>query len=287
MRDQLQSKANNDFWLSSRVLNAALRDRRGPDSWQVRVLRFSHRQDVQWFMIGLLLLDVCVIFAELFIESEFPSCRKIQHAAISCCAASTSHPGGADLIGHSLEHHQCDQGFAQFHEATVACAPQAWAGAHDTHVVLDRVTFSILAVFELEVVVLVVALQDLFCRSWVNVLDLIVITCSLGIQGYILLARWNATHGDEPDLAALEDIQGLVLFGRFWRFVRVGHGIATSMHDMLQTSHAEVHTRLDELRKALNHLEGDLRGRGVAVGSHGSVQKMHSTISEMSTQFHC
>ena len=31
-----------------------------------------------------------------------------------------------------------------------------------------------------------------------------------------------------------EDIQNLVLFSRCWRFVRVGHGIATSINDIVR-----------------------------------------------------
>lgn len=50
-------------------------------------------------------------------------------------------------------------------------------------------TLVILTLFEIELVSLLVALQDLFFRSWPFILDLAVISFSLGIQSYILFVR--------------------------------------------------------------------------------------------------
>ena len=57
----------------------------GRDSWQMKTLRFLHRRDVQIFLLILLLLDILVIFAEVYLMSEYPHCGIIQRDAISCC----------------------------------------------------------------------------------------------------------------------------------------------------------------------------------------------------------
>lgn len=290
LREEQERKMENYYWLSTQLLQAALVQRRGRDSWQVKWFLFTNSITVQWAMIGLLLLDVLFVFAELFIESEFPSCRKMQKNVMSCCAAGvTSSVGGGDvhhhLHGHSAHAAECDAGLAPFPGGRVMCDPHDWEGAHTAHAALDFGTLCILTIFEMELAVLLAALQDLFFRHWVNILDLFVITSSLVIQAYILLARWNASFGLEEDVIALEDIQGLILFARFWRFVRVGHGIASSMHDMLQTANGEVHERIGELRNALKQLEHDMPAiRGAS--TQESMQNVHRVIRDMSHRFH-
>uniref|UniRef100_A0A7S2GE72 Uncharacterized protein n=1 Tax=Haptolina brevifila TaxID=156173 RepID=A0A7S2GE72_9EUKA len=55
-----------------------------------------------------------------------------------------------------------------------------------------------------------------------------------------------------------DDIQELILFSRGWRFVRVGHGIATSVNDMVRSKQQELTTTVSELKAALRQLEGEL-----------------------------
>ena len=70
---------------------------------------------------------------------------------------------------------------------------------------------------------------------------------------YVYLARSHAR--DEGDVLRLESLQGIIMIGRCWRFVRVGHGIALSMHDLLHASNVQAQQKIEELRQALHVLE--------------------------------
>ena len=72
-----------------------LKERRGEHSWQVKVVSFLHRHRVQSFFLALLILDVLVIFVELFVDAEFPRCDLIVRDATSCCAAADAHAHGS------------------------------------------------------------------------------------------------------------------------------------------------------------------------------------------------
>ena len=42
----------------------------GHESWRAKLLQFLHHPIVQWTMIGLLLLDVVILFTELFLGAH-------------------------------------------------------------------------------------------------------------------------------------------------------------------------------------------------------------------------
>ena len=75
--------------------------RRGESSWRTSIVKFFHRHPVQVFFIVLLLLDVVIVFIELFIDAEFPRCSLIIRDATSCCPALPSDHGSVDAKGHS------------------------------------------------------------------------------------------------------------------------------------------------------------------------------------------
>jgi hypothetical protein len=66
----------------------------GGESWQVRLLSFLNSSGVQHFLIGLLMLDVFILFVELALDAFFPSCSHVERDAISCC------PGDSEAEAH-------------------------------------------------------------------------------------------------------------------------------------------------------------------------------------------
>lgn len=89
-----------------------------------------------------------------------------------------------------------------------------------------------------------------------------VLMVEIGIKDPLGLTK-SADHAAHEELedqrvATLEELQSIILFARCWRFIRVGHGIATSMHDMVHQSKAQMKLAIDELRAALRELEADI-----------------------------
>jgi hypothetical protein len=129
----------------------------------------------------------------------------------------------------------------------------------------------ILAIFEAELIGLLMALDSLFFRSRLHLFDLVVITSSFILQLYIYLVRQTDAFGaptvhlpgaDQlgPEaVVSTDDIQGLILFSRAWRFVRVGHGIATSINNNVRAKQEEMAHGVEEMRQALLLLESEIR----------------------------
>ena len=107
----------------------------------------------------------------------------------------------------------------------------------------------------------VASFRGLFVRSQGYILDVVVVSLSLTLQWYVLMVELGIhdplglaaaasaaavseglTPGEAKAAAAaeavatIEELQSIVLFARCWRFIRVGHGIATSMHDMMHAT---------------------------------------------------
>ena len=75
--------------------------RRGETSWRASIVKFFHRHPVQVFFIVLLVLDVVIVFVELFIDAEFPRCALVIRDATSCCPASAASDHGSSSDGHA------------------------------------------------------------------------------------------------------------------------------------------------------------------------------------------
>lgn len=65
-------------------------DTHGHESWRARILHFLHQPIVQWTLIGLLLLDVVILFTELFLGAHVSHCvsclrrrNTVAHVAVS------------------------------------------------------------------------------------------------------------------------------------------------------------------------------------------------------------
>jgi len=265
--DERQQAISSRFWLSGKLMMSAVSTKHGHDSWQARLVYRLQSQPVQISLIVLLLLDVLCIFAELFLEAEYPACSTLRRRATSCCALDADSHAALAAPMDSFPHETSAHHGAHFHGVLGSCsAPLVEAAgnhvrcleqgaAHHAHGLLSLGSLAVLTIFEAELLLLVAALGPLFLRSWAYILDLIIITASLGIGLFIHQSRTHAMGQD--DAALLEDLQGVILFSRCWRFVRVGHGIAIAMHDLLHASKVELQHKLEELRAAVHAMEAD------------------------------
>lgn len=283
--------AKSRFWLNGKLMMAAVAERDGPSSWQAKMVRTLQSQDVQIGLIVLLLLDVIFIFTELFIEAEYPTCHTMSQRAVSCCPAVplearqlrdhfVVHDEANEKLAYQMGHFaECPSPFvAAPADNGLQCLNNDWA--HAMHDWLTLGSLCILSIFLFELLALLAALGSLFLRSWAYILDLAIISSSLSIMLYVYLAR---AHGSAAgDVMALEELQGFVMLARCWRFVRVGHGIALSMHDLLQASHVQTQNRIDALRQALHVMEANHRmaGKGPTKAQDAGLDQMRSLLNE-------
>ena len=93
VQTEQDAELSRRYWLSNSLLLRAVVLRSGADSWEAKVARFLQSKGVQVLLIALLLMDVLIVFAELFLETEYPGCKVMRKATYSCCPAEAS--GGA------------------------------------------------------------------------------------------------------------------------------------------------------------------------------------------------
>ena len=133
----------------------------GGGGWRARLRAWVERPAVQLALAALLAIDLLAIVAELFLEAEYPPCKKIQ-AAVHCCpphaaAANAVYSGGG--LGLQSSHHAsaaacpswagsaaCARALAG---AGIACVPPGHA-LHAAHAALFAVTVAVLGIFEVE-----------------------------------------------------------------------------------------------------------------------------------------
>ena len=298
------------WFLSDKLMMREIHRRRGSDAWQSKLVKVLHANWLQQLLIVLLLLDVLIVFTELFLEGTYPACEIITRDATSCCPADGHMPldahhhrhlfDGADEVSPSLaaitgaHGHQrvrmladlvfdigdghgsegdghghghgpvCGGGLVPRLSQEVYCDPHKHARVHHLETGFSLITVLILIVFEVELVGLLLALDRLFFRSLMHVFDLVVITSSLWLQLYIYYVRLRGDSNEDAEMhdphgeAILpDDIQALILFSRCWRFVRVGHGIATGINDMVRAKQHEIQKTVEELKEALRQIESE------------------------------
>jgi len=288
--------AKTRVWLSGKLMMAAVSDRSGPSSWQADVVRKLQSQEVQIALICFLLLDVIFIFSELFIEAEYPTCRTMSHRAVSCCPALEARQlsGSWHVTDEESARYAHQIGFFPECPSPLVAAPaanglqclegdQQWA--HVMHEALTIGSLLILGIFAMELVLLLSALGSLFLRSWAYILDLVIISSSLTIMLYVYMARAHARASG--DVVGLEGLQGIIMFARCWRFVRVGHGIALSMHDLVHASHVQLQHKIEAMRQALHVMEANARMEGRPAAKHpdAEMQKVHELLRQVSTHY--
>lgn len=155
---------------------------------------FITRNDTQAVLVSLLLLDVLILFIELFLDGAFPYCSNIERVGF-CDVLNTS--SDASCAAPILSFECLDE-------------PKAVKLAET---VLYYFTLVILFTFNFESAILLYSLGfKEFVRNLGNVFDVVVITTSIVLE--ILL------HEDESGNAG-----GILIAARLWRFLRIGHGI--------------------------------------------------------------
>mmetsp|Transcript_121943 Transcript_121943/g.350413 ORF Transcript_121943/g.350413 Transcript_121943/m.350413 type:complete len:166 (-) Transcript_121943:241-738(-) len=114
----------------------------------------------------------------------------------------------------------CATGFAPSETWMAGCDPHKYAAVHGVHEICFWVTICVLSTFLVELLGLICALRGRFLRNPWYVLDLVIVVMTLSIEG---ADRLDLTH-------AFETAKVLIL-GRCWRFVRIGHGLIAETHE--------------------------------------------------------
>lgn len=181
----------------------------GVKSWRSRALAFLHRRQVQRFFMGLLVLDVVVLFSELFMLVEFPTCKFIERDGIVCLPT-----------GDASENNEiCGAGYAPITggEGFVGCDENKYSVVHSIELFLFSTTMVILFSFLIELNIEMISLgPSAFFRHFFFALDYIVVTTSIILDLFL-----HFYHSQEE----LKTLVAFVVFVRVWRFIRIGHGI--------------------------------------------------------------
>jgi hypothetical protein len=214
-----------------------------PGSIPMSVMDFVQDGRVQMIMTMLLVLDVIIVIAELIIDAEFPKCTIIERNAASCC------PYGNDA-GRSLAASYgdlCDAGLSVAYDNGVACDPYKFEALHTLHDVLFWTSVSILCVFEVELLSLMAVLRKHFLRNRLYLIDFTVVTAALGLEMFLRFSTQS-----------LADVAGVLTFARLWRFVRLGHGLVSSLHERHASHVEELASHVEALATQVTTLQGRL-----------------------------
>lgn len=231
-------------------------DKHGEDSWQVRVMHKLHSKTIQRTLIALLLLDVLILFVELFLLATFPSCSIVKKEAISCCPATVEQLSG----GGGEEEEICEPGL----EVTgypAGCDLAHLSTVHTAEVVLFSLTIAILSLFMIELLLQMAAMTPcVFFRNGMYGIDFIIISVSL-----VLEITFFTLEED-----AFSSLLGLLILGRVWRFIRISHGLVEVTHEVS----AE---RYGKLLAYAELLEDAFTAKGMELPEGDFLQRLHGS----------
>ena len=220
----------------------------GPESWRYKVLRFLHKTKVQVTLMALLVLDVLILCTELFLLATYPECHTIRRDAISCCPVLEGE--AARFLaesGHSEEF--CEAGLEPFPEYEAGCDEHKWEGVHTTEQVLFALTMTILFVFFIELNVSMAALgPGVFFRQLFYLLDYFIVGTSIALE----LTFYYLSDD------TVQSLVGLLVIGRIWRFVRIGHGLIEVTAELAHRKFAALLSYAEELEDILRQNELDV-----------------------------
>jgi len=196
---------------------------------------------VEFLLHSLLILDVLIIFAELFIVMEYPKCYLIKRDCIACCPGEGGDGierflAGGGGSGHSSEYGFCDDGYEETGEA--ACDEYKRETAMMVKNVLFWITVCILAVFLLEGIVEMLALGRLYFKQVFLVLDFVIVFVSLTLE--LFFHFWTKKDGFDYERAF-----SLFIMIRLWRFVRIGHGAFEAASEVTSKSYQPLFAYID------------------------------------------
>ena len=225
-----------------------------PGSFPLRLMGFLQSSHLQFLLTMLLVLDVVIVVAELFIDAEFPACTLIVRDSISCCDAfGTGTGAGTGASGRSLAPGDalCSYPLVDSPAHTTGCDPYKHSGIKMLQLVLFICSAFILCVYEVELMMLLSVLRSNFVRNKLYLIDFVVVTTALVLEFTVKLKRAAAAGSDDDQ--AKGDLAGVLTIARCWRFVRLGHGLVSSMHEAHAGHLEEMDHHVQEVR---------IRGRG-------------------------
>jgi hypothetical protein len=235
----------------------------GEESYRTIVLKWLHQKWVQLTLMCLLLFDIIIIFTELFLMSAFPACSIIVRDCIACCGGEEQ---GHDRRWLAEDHEEelCPAGYHETGEAS--CDGHKWHGVHTLEEVLFFTTVAILSIFFAEIMIEVWALTPcVYFRQVFYALDFFIITVSLALELF-----FHFVHN-----ILIEELVGLGVIFRLWRFVRIGHGIVEITSEL-------THEHYEKLIEYANECTHELESHHIEVpATTKEVKKMMNDVSEM------
>lgn len=242
-------------------------EKHGKDSWKLKVLLFLHSSKIQLLITSLLFLDVVILFVEVFLLAEYPHCNTIQRDAISCCPVMDDHTGDdhatedshARFLSES-DHHEdfCGSGLEAAFDYEAGCDEHKWSRVHTAESWLFGLTITILTIFAVELnIEMVVVGPFVYFRQAFFLADYLVVMVSLGLE-----LLFHILSDD-----AVQSLIGLLIVGRVWRFVRIGHGI-------VEISYEIAHERELELLAYIEDLEDTLTANNIGCPNSDSIRKL-------------
>jgi hypothetical protein len=256
-------------------------------SWQRKVMSFLQSPRLQFLLTASLVFDVLIVVVELFMDAEFPGCNIIERDSISCCYANTtcSDYSGQLLAGGDYGQ-LCD---APYYDASypAKCDPYKHTVVIKLHYVLFSITVAILSMYQVELILLFAVLRSHFVRNKLYVIDTVVVTAALSLEIIVKASKSSGSGGD---------VAGVLTFARCWRFVRLGHGLVSSVHEAHASHVEEVEQHVEGLMSHVNALQERLesleqtalsRAGGKALKKFGKVRrnsltdKLNQTASMM------
>ncbi|KAG7363707.1 ion transport protein [Nitzschia inconspicua] len=203
----------------------------GKHSWRVRALHFIHRPTVQRILMLLLLLDVLILFAELFLLALYPQCDLVERDCIACCPnelnnndvtederwlATESSPRTTSSPESQNQSDSCDVGYIDS-LGEPSCDDHKWEGVHQAGDTFFGMTVAILSLFLVENIVELLALTPaVFFRHVWYLSDFVIVFTSLALE---LVFHWTSQQQTQ------ETLGGSLVFFRLWRFLRITHGL--------------------------------------------------------------
>jgi hypothetical protein len=184
------------------------------DGYDLSILQHAWRYTVSIMNIMILLLDVLILFIELFLQATFPSCHIIERDAISCCPASerglessdlhcneTSQGADAGSEAHDFRrfllesssatgehteehghHNLCAFPSVESHEYNAVCDPHKYSAVHTTEKALFGCTVFILSTLLVELIIMMIVVKKAFFTQFSYVLDSFIVVTSLAME---------------------------------------------------------------------------------------------------------
>ncbi|KAG7342511.1 ion transport protein [Nitzschia inconspicua] len=205
----------------------------GKHSWRVRALHFIHRPTVQRTLMLLLLLDVLILFAELFLLALYPQCHLVERDCIACCpneqnnnddtderwlATVESSPRTSSSPESQHQSDSCDIGYIDT-LGEPSCDDHKWEAVHQAEDTFFGMTVAILSLFLVENIVELMALTPaVFFRHVWYLSDFVIVFTSLTLE---LVFHWTTQHHTQATLG------GSLVFFRLWRFLRISRTVSS------------------------------------------------------------